>query len=314
MTGVPGGLNIPGGGSRQQRAAQLKAELESKSTAGAQAPTDVVHEVQPGETIDSIADRYQQSPQDIWEHPQNEQIWQDRGSFEDLRPGDRLSIPAEKQLETGPVGQGDYEIKQGDCISSIAKNSGHVWATIWNEPGNAVLRQVRQDANILLPEDRLTIPAVRKKQEPGETEMRHRFVRRGEPSLLRLKFMRGNEPRANEPYQLTIDDQTFSGTTQPDGRVEVRIPGNARKGKISIGSGEDQDEYPLNLGKMDPITEISGIQARLNNLAFDCGGTSGRLNETTEAALFAFQRAHDLTETGRPDDQTRAKLREVHGS
>ena len=315
MAGLPGTPNIPGGGSRQQRAAQLKAELESASTTDTQAPTGGVHEVQQGETLDSIAQQYQRSPQEIWDHPQNEQVRQDRGSPDGLQPGDRLSIPSEEpEPETGPVGQGDYVVREGDCITSIAKSSGHLWETIWNDSGNAELQQVRQDPNVLLPDDRVTVPAIRKKQEPGETEMRHRFVRRGEPAYLRLQVLDDDRPLSNQPYELTVDQQSFTGTTDPQGQLDVPIPGNANRANLAVGVEPDVFRYVLSLGEIDPVESIRGVQQRLRNLGFGKLAIDGVVGPKTEEAIRAFQKDSELPETGRADTQTRQKLRERHGS
>ena len=311
MPGVPSGV----GGSRAQRAAQLKAELESASTTGAQAPTVGVHEVQEGQTLESIADQYNQSPEDIWEHPQNEQVRQERGSPDELQPGDRLSIPSEEpEPETGPVGQGDYVVREGDCITSIAKSSGHLWETIWNDSGNAELQQVRQDPNVLLPEDRVTIPAIRKKQEPGETEMRHRFVRRGEPAYLRLRVLDDDRPLSNQPYELTVDQQSFTGTTDPRGELDVPIPGNANRATLVVGVEPDTFRYVLDLGEIEPVESVRGVQQRLRNLGFGKAAVDGVVGPKTEEALRVFQKVNELPETGRPDTQTRQKLKENHGS
>ncbi|MFQ5806158.1 MAG: peptidoglycan-binding protein [Phycisphaerae bacterium] len=221
---------------------------------------------------------------------------------------------AEAQAESGgPVGSGEHQVRQGECISSIAKDTGHYWKTIWNDSANAQLREVRQDPNVLRTEDRLRIPEIRPKQEPCTAEMRHRFVRRGEPAMVRLRvLMEDDQPRANQPYTLEIGGQTYQGTTDPNGQLQAPIPGNAQRGKLTVGP--DNVVFKLSLGVLDPITELSGVQGRLNNLGFNVGRADGVLGSKTKAALRHFQRSNGLEPTGRPDQATRDKLKQVHGS
>ncbi len=80
-----------------------------------------------------------------------------------------------------------------------------------------------------------------------------------------------------------------------------------------VGTGSAVDEYNLKFGEMDPLTEISGVQGRLNNLGFPCGPIDGILGLRTCQALKRFQSREDLPITGRPDDATLQKLKEVHG-
>jgi N-acetylmuramoyl-L-alanine amidase len=206
----------------------------------------------------------------------------------------------------------DYRVKQGECISSIAQRHGFFWETIWNHPNNAELKQRRGDPNVLYPGDVLFIPEKEEKQESGATEQRHRFRLKGVPAMLRIRLMDNDEPRGDESYTLEIDGELLSGTTDDDGNIEQPIPPDASRGRLLVG--EAQDEYLLDLGRIDPIGEISGVQARLNNLGFDCGEVDGVLGPRTKAALREFQANYGLTDSGTADQATRDKLLEVHGS
>src|SRR5262245_11154047 len=169
----------------------------------------------------------------------------------------------------GPVGSGEHVVKQGECITSIAKDTGHFWETIWNDAANADLRTARVDPNVLLPNDRVHVPPLRAKWEPGQTEMRHRFRRRGEPAMLRLVLQMDDVPLANKPYVLEIEGQKFEGVTDPEGKLERAIPNNARRGELLVGERQ-QWKFTLDLGHIDPVENLAGVQKRLTNLGFYC--------------------------------------------
>ncbi len=324
-----------GGGSRQERAAQIKAEMEAKQTQGEAVAAESTgpqpgqeYTLREGDTLESIARQVDQEPDAIWSHDNNEELRDRRGSPGELQAGDTLFIPAEEK-GTGPVGQGDYVVKQGDCISSIAKDTGHFWETIWNHADNAELKEVRKDPNVLLPGDRVTIPEVTPKEESGETEQRHRFVRRGEPAVFRLQLLRAPrrirraedeprepKPRANVPYNIFFDGELVaSDVTDAEGRLACPIPGNTREGKLVLEPGTEREKtYPIRLGHVPPITELRGVKARLANLGLPCGDETDELTNRLRAALRAFQERHGLTVNGEPDQATRDKLVEVHGS
>ena len=202
---------------------------------------------------------------------------------------------------------------QGECISSIAKDTGHFWQTIWDHLSNAELKLRRRDPNVLLPGDAVLVPHKRPKEDPGSTDQHHKFRRRGEPAKLRLRLLDQDQPRPHEPYTLEIDGLVFTGTTDSNGRLEHPLPGNARAGKLLVGPADAQDEYLLSLGHVDPVTSISGVQARLSNLGFDCGAPDGVLGPRTRAAIREFQRKHGLVESGAADQPTQKKLLNIHG-
>lgn len=262
MPNIPEMPKIPGGGTRQQRAEQLKAEMEGAK-----------------QQVEQTAKQKQS-----------------------------------EDASTGPVGQGDYIVREGDCVSSIAKDTGHFWETLWNHADNAELKEVRKDPNLLLPGDRVTVPEIVTKQEPGETEARHRFKRRGEPAELRLQILERGEPRANQPFEVDIDGTVHKGTTDPNGNVIAPMPGNAKKAILKVGPEDDQVVYELNLGSVHPISEPGGILQRLTNMGFYDGPVDTKLGPDTEQAIRDFQEKFGLEVTGSVDEQTRKKLEEEHGS
>lgn len=214
----------------------------------------------------------------------------------------------------GPVGTGQRVVRDGEGTVAIANETGHFWETIWNDPANTELRELRKDPNVLLAGDRITVPPLRDKAEPCNTEMRHRFRRRGEPAKLSLVVKRFDKPMANQPFIVEIDKakRHLTGMTDGEGKVDIAIPGNARHAKLTVGvDPAHRQVFEFKLGGIDPISEICGAQTRLRNLGFECEITD-ELDNATRAALRQFQKKYELPVTGEPDDVTKAKLLEVH--
>jgi hypothetical protein len=191
-------------------------------------------------------------------------------------------------------------------MSSIAEKYGLFWETVWKDPNNAELKSKRKDPNVLMPGDEVFVPDKREKKESGGTEQKHRFKKKGVPAKFRVRLTIDDEPRANEPYKLLIDDRWIDGTTNGDGFLEESMPPGARKGKLIIGPPEAQDIYEFNLGSVDPIDTEEGVKERLQNLGYN-------VNDDFPAAVRAFQEKEGLDATGRVDDATRAKVKERFG-
>ena len=197
-----------------------------------------------------------------------------------------------------------YTVKQGDCISSIAFKYGFFPDTIWNDSKNSKLKQDRKDPNALFPGDSLVIPEKQLKEEQCQAEQKHRFRRKGVPERLRIQFLTGDEeedaPRKAIPYTLDITTKSGGplpqkkGKTDNDGFLDEAIPPDASKGKIVLDEGEDEQVHEGMLGHLDPIDTISGVQARLNNLDYDCGDEDGILGVMTRNAIRNFQADNDL--------------------
>ncbi|HWL95469.1 MAG TPA: peptidoglycan-binding protein [Phycisphaerae bacterium] len=245
--------------------------------------------------------------------------WKPAPAAEPQTVGDGAPEPPPPEEQTVPVPRGSsaqggrwHEALPGECISSLAADHGHFVDTIWNHANNAELKRRRVDPNVLLPRDAVFIPDKRPKEESGPTDQHHKFKRRGEPSKVVVFLMLNDEPLANKEYELTIDGKASTGTTDANGRVAMFIPGNAKTGVIKVKDDDFVHEYNLALGKLDPISSISGIQQRLNNLGYDCGKADGIIGPRTIAALERFQAAKKLEVTGKPDQPTKNKLQELH--
>lgn len=204
--------------------------------------------------------------------------------------------------------------RQGDSIPSLAYDNGHFWETVWNDGGNSELRQKRPSPNQLAPGDQVAIPDLRAKQESGATEQKHRFVRRGVPSKLRIQLKTLGEPRANEKYLLELDGELIEGTTDGEGKIEHEIMPDSKGGRLLLNEGAE--EIPVKIGHLDPVDLASGTAQRLANLGFPAGGAMQTGGAAMQAAIGeaveAFQAANGLDVTGEADQPTKDKLEELH--
>lgn len=210
-----------------------------------------------------------------------------------------------------------HTVAQGECLSSIAKQYGfHDYRTIYEHGNNADFRQLRKNPNVIKPGDQLFIPDKDQKIVERPTGASHRFQVQKRKTMLRIIVKDEDTPLRNQPYTLEVEDQKFEGTTDGDGLLKQEIPPDAVEGVLrmqhSVNGGTHSLEWQLRLGHLDPVDEISGAQARLNNLGFFCGAVDGVSGPRTEGALRSFQKKHGLAETGQLDDATQALLRDSH--
>ena len=221
---------------------------------------------------------------------------------------------ADAMAKAQPIVCGDYLVKAGDCLTSIAASSGHLWTTIWNHPNNAELKRAR-DPNILLPGDRVFVPPRQPRTEQAATENTHTFVKKSAQGMLRIVAMDMNEPLASQPYVLTVGGTTIQGTTDAQGRIEQSIPPGSSKGHLIVGTQPDALEYDFLLGTLDPPNSVSGVQARLTNLGYDPGPVDGIQGPRTNGAIEDFCAANNIDppEKGQLSSDFCDQLSQVHG-
>jgi len=218
-----------------------------------------------------------------------------------------------------PAGEGDWVVRAGDSIASIAHATGHAPLTLWNHAGNAPLRRARNDPEVLLPGDRVTVPPLVEGTYSCATAKRHVFRRKGVPVkvIFVVQDPKG-KPFGGKDYSLRVGAKDYAGKTDANGRLEQWVDPSATTGQLTVTLATPG--YPpvvvwtLKVGHLPPVGSLRGVQARLDNLAFSCGGEAGQLGPETQAALERFQRRHGLPVTREPDEATRGKLSEVYGA
>ena len=150
---------------------------------------------------------------------------------------------------------------------------------------------------------------------------------------LRDPFMR---PIKDAPCWLRIDDTDDTGQPKPpiavyllssaDGLIEHPITRTVMEGELEVQPSADgtrlREKFDLFIGGLDPVSENSGLRARLNNLGYFAGLTEGiEDKEQLRWAIEEFQFDQGIKpQNGDFDDKnnktikaTRKKLVEAHG-
>jgi N-acetylmuramoyl-L-alanine amidase len=211
-----------------------------------------------------------------------------------------------------------YTVQQGDHLSKIAKDNGFTdYTVIWNHPENADLKKQRQNPNVLLPGDQIFVPGMEEKQESGATDKRHTFT--VDKKILKLRLVLEDiyeKPIAGAQCALLVGDQTFQVTTDGQGKLEQEIPLDSTEAFLAIRGDQTpfaNEVIAIKIGHLDPIDELSGQIARLNNLGYFPGDLDGSDADAFQSAVEEFQCDHGLKVDGDCGPKTQAKLKEVHG-
>jgi Putative peptidoglycan binding domain len=213
---------------------------------------------------------------------------------------------------------GNYRVKQGDHLCSIAKGFGFSEIdTIWNDPNNAQLKQQRGNPNVLAPGDQLYIPDRELRIEPCSTDLKHKFVAHKPALKLRLVLEDLYEkPIANASCDLVLDGQLIEITTDAAGRIEQPIGPDTKGGVVIVHDAQtpyQDDQIAFKIGYLDPVDQVSGQVGRLENLGYNPGdGTPGTADQF-ESAVEEFQCDNSLNVDGICGPDTQAKLKQIHG-
>lgn len=211
-----------------------------------------------------------------------------------------------------------HTVRKGESIPSIAERYGFVdWNVIYDHGENGDLRALRPDPRVLAPGDRVFIPNKEQKYVQIATEQQHRFQLKRQMERIEL-VMEDDEGNTfgGLRFEVQVGREVVGGTTAADGRLIAEVPAVADQATLRLWLSDDEDDvmsWTLDIGHLDPVDTVMGVQARLRNLGFDLAET-GAMDEATEAAIAAFQERQGLDPTGTLDDALRDLLVQEHGS
>lgn len=214
-----------------------------------------------------------------------------------------------------------HTVAQGETLLRIAKQYGYQTSkALYNHPSNAEFKALRPDPNLIYPGDKITIPPKKEKFIPLRTNSINSFVVQNEKEYFRLQIIHEDgDDITGKRIVITIGSQTIDTVLPSDGLIEVELNDNdSLTGQVDLYLKEDQsspsESFTAQVGHLDPIDTLSGVQARYNLLGFDCGTVDGINGSKTKAGVRDFQYEHDLEVDGIAGAKTKAKLQQVFGS
>ena len=95
------------------------------------------------------------------------------------------------------------------------------------------------------------------------------------------------------------------------GFLVTTIANTAANGRLQLP--DRHETYDLSFGSMDPITTVTGLQARLRQLGRYHGEVDGDLSTSWSAAILQYQRANGLPQTGVIDQGFRDAAQRDYG-
>lgn len=231
--------------------------------------------------------------------------------------GQGEDVPEDDEIQ--PVAEGDHAdgtwhtTRRGEDLFTIAADAGRDWSALWDHPANEGLRRLRGRPNLLFAGDRVFVPDRADRVEEIACDQSHDFRLREAEVPLRMQLRANGRILRNQPFRLFLGGDVITGNLDGEGRLDTKVPADARSARLVVGRGLASRRYQIQLGGLEPINSVRGIQQRLFNLGYRCGVT-GELDEPTKRALRCFQRKEELKVKNWADRATRDRLRTLYGS
>jgi type VI secretion system secreted protein VgrG len=170
-------------------------------------------------------------------------------TFPDLDGGDwdgdgALEVPEEKRSEASRV-----KATSEDRVPALARKHGFInWRTVWDFAGNAGLKALRENPNVLWEGDEVAIPSKVERHAEVTGGSAEFMVNREDEKLVRIRPLDFElQPFDGIRYQGKRDNTDINkGVIPPSGFIVLQVPIDARKGVLSLFLSNAADAKPLN--------------------------------------------------------------------
>jgi hypothetical protein len=206
-----------------------------------------------------------------------------------------------------------YVIRQGDFLLKLANQFGFDADAVWNDKQNEGLRQLGRDPHVLFPSDVLYVPSQEANPVPLNTGAQNDFVAHAPTVNIGIRF--SDLAFASKACTVQELPELTGLTTGPDGLLKLDVPATVEA--ITITFSDPPCTCVCNIGYINPITTLSGVHQRLQNLGYiDDGAFDPADLELIRGALRAFkadQRPEsNSSDPPLPDDPSQATSLPTH--
>ena len=212
------------------------------------------------------------------------------------------------------------DIKQGDCLVSIAAFYHLSPEFILQQNENKEIAQDNSRAhNQLLVGDRVYVPAPQNEYVPVSIGERNVFkLTPTATTTVRVRFLCGGKARAGLACQLKVENTCLSGNTDENGAVQFTIPALQRNCQLLLDDIVNEEKitevYRLMLGYLDPVSNKSGVKARLIHLGHFIVNQDENDDDQLTTAIKRFQVSIQENTSGIMSKANEDRLKEVHSS
>lgn len=215
-----------------------------------------------------------------------------------------------------------HTVTETETLRRIANSYGVPAASIWDNPKNSRLRESRLPEQ-LCAGDRIWIPREREpaiqwtgSPVPVRTGRCYMFAAPQLHAIVCQFTDAENEPLRNWNCRTNYGGQWTNTPLDENGTLRLRLALSVQRIEVAYwppdGDFTSAERRTMTVGGLDPISTISGVQARLANLGLYAGSIDGSISQLLADALRVFQSAHRLRVTGQTDAETQRCLEAVH--
>jgi hypothetical protein len=215
-----------------------------------------------------------------------------------------------------------HKVAQGETLSSIAKCYGFSSIDIiYDHSDNSNFKALRPNPDIIHAGDEIFIPEITLAKLKVALNKKVTFVLKQPKEILSLliNFEEDEDTQgADKDAILIVDDVEYPSKSDSSGLVKWKLPKTSiRTGIVKLYLEPDQSEathaFEVKLGELNPVSENTGIQARLNGLGFHCGNIDSKIKDKSEEAIRKFQKVNDLVIDGIAGTNTQQALENKYG-